>query len=436
MVFCILLLTTRPVRVRAPRSSSAAAAACGCVCSACAVCSGCCTGCSACAACSGCAAGAGCAGFAARGCFSAFAWVFFALTSYFLRRRAPASAAAPSSHAQCCAARRRTDAAWAADPSRAACAARTAPCAASRALRSARPATGCEASAGTGVSHRSSSAHLPFHKRSGHGQLRAGEAEGFTSRDLVDALHLEQHLARLYTRHVVLDVALARAHADLERLLGDRHVREDTNPDLAAALHVARHGTPSRLDLACRHARAAGGLEAELAEGHVAAARREAAVAALELLAVLGAFGLKHCRLVLTSGLRRCIRWRARGRRGSRRCGGRRRRCRSGGCCRGTWGGLAFSGGLLEIALVEHLALEDPHLDADHAVSGARFGEAVVDVGAEGMQRNAPLAVPLGTRDLRAVEAPRDAHFHTEGARAHGAHHRALHGAAKHNALL
>src|SRR6185437_159480 len=42
------------------------------------------------------------------------------------------------------------------------------------------------------------------------------------------------------------------------------------------------------------HARAARGLEAELTEGNVTAARREPGVATLELLAVLGAFGLQH----------------------------------------------------------------------------------------------------------------------------------------------
>src|SRR5262249_13199885 len=132
------------------------------------------------------------------------------------------------------------------------------------------------------------------------------------------ALHLEQHLAGLYTRHVVLDVAFARAHTDLERLLGNRHVRENADPDLAAALHVARHGTTRCFDLARGHARAAAGLEAELAEGHVAAARSEAGIAALELLAVLGAFGLKHGRLVLASGLRRRVSCRARRRRRGR----------------------------------------------------------------------------------------------------------------------
>src|SRR6056297_1264684 len=56
--------------------------------------------------------------------------------------------------------------------------------------------------------------------------------------------------------------------------------------------------------------------------------------------------------------------------------------------------------------LVEHFALEDPDLDADHAVGGPGLGEAVVDFSAEGMQRHAALAVPLRPRDFRAVEPP------------------------------
>src|ERR1700729_3180520 len=38
---------------------------------------------------------------------------------------------------------------------------------------------------------------------------------------------------------------------------------------------------------------------------------------------------------------------------------------------------------------LEDLTLEDPHLHADDAVGGVRFGESVIDVGTEGMQRHA-----------------------------------------------
>src|SRR5690606_20300272 len=97
---------------------------------------------------------------------------------------------------------------------------------------------------------------------------------------------------------VVLDVALAASHAHLERLLGDRGVREHTDPHLAAALDIARHGAARRLEFASRHARPAGRLQAVLAEGDVVAALGESRIAPLELLAVFGAFGLQHGRLL------------------------------------------------------------------------------------------------------------------------------------------
>src|SRR6185437_3329503 len=127
-------------------------------------------------------------------------------------------------------------------------------------------------------------------------------------------------------------------------------------------LHVASHGAARRLDLSCSHTSAARRLQAELAEGHGAAALRQAAVAALEHLAVLGALGLQH-------GLSR---------RGSRR---RRRSL----CALGRLS--------LELDLVEDLALEDPDLDADDAVGRVSLGESVVDVGSERVQRNATFAV-------------------------------------------
>src|SRR5579871_918258 len=88
------------------------------------------------------------------------------------------------------------------------------------------------------------------------------------------------------------------------------------------------------------------------------------------------------------------------------------------------------------LGLVEHLALEYPHLDADHAIGRLRLGEPIVDVGAEGVQRHAPLAVALGGCDLRAVQAARDAHLDAERTRAHGVGDRALHRPSKHDALL
>src|SRR6056297_759503 len=86
--------------------------------------------------------------------------------------------------------------------------------------------------------------------------------------------------------------------------------------------------------------------------------------------------------------------------------------------------------------LVEHFALENPDLDADHAVSGPGFGEAIIDLRPESVQGHAALAVPLRTRDFRTVEPPADLDLHALGAEAHGVGHGALHGAAEHHATL
>src|SRR5450631_4579965 len=64
-----------------------------------------------------------------------------------------------------------------------------------------------------------------------------------------------------------------------------------------------------------------------------------------------------------------------------------------GGCRRG---GFSIGLGGLDFRLIEHFALEYPNLDADDAVGGLRLRSAVVDVGAEGVQRHAPLAIGFG----------------------------------------
>src|SRR5262249_28902646 len=87
---------------------------------------------------------------------------------------------------------------------------------------------------------------------------------------------------------------LALTHADFSRLLGNRHVREDADPDAADALHGAGDRAASRLDLARGDALGFLGLQPELAEVEVRAALGDAGNAPLELLAELSAFWLQH----------------------------------------------------------------------------------------------------------------------------------------------
>src|SRR6202040_2369956 len=69
------------------------------------------------------------------------------------------------------------------------------------------------------------------------------------------------------------------------------------------------------------------------------------------------------------------------------------------------------AGAALDAALGHVFALVDPALHANHAVGGVRLRESEIDVGAQCLQRQAPLQVPLLAGDFRPVQAARDAHL-------------------------
>src|SRR5262249_28346280 len=82
-------------------------------------------------------------------------------------------------------------------------------------------------------------------------------------------------------------------------------------------------------------------------------------------------------------------------------------------------------------ALGHDLALVDPDLDADAAGGSARLDEAVVDVGADRVQRHAALAVLLAAAHLGTAEAAGALDLHAGCAGADRARERALHRAAE-----
>src|SRR5437667_4519073 len=84
--------------------------------------------------------------------------------------------------------------------------------------------------------------------------------------------------------------------------------------------------------------------------------------------------------------------------------------------------------------VLEDFALEDPDLDAAGAERGERGRNPVVDIGAQGVQRHAALAIPFHARDFRAAEATRAVDADAFGAEAHRRLHGALHGAAERDA--
>src|SRR3984957_14307557 len=86
--------------------------------------------------------------------------------------------------------------------------------------------------------------------------------------------------------------------------------------------------------------------------------------------------------------------------------------------------------------VLEDFTLEDPDLDAAGAERRERGSHAVVDVGAQRVQRHAAFAIPLHSRDFGAAQTARAVDADALGAQTHRRLHRALHGAAERDAAL
>src|SRR5580704_9617292 len=59
----------------------------------------------------------------------------------------------------------------------------------------------------------------------------------------------------------------------------------------------------------------------------------------------------------------------------------------------------------------ENFAFINPALYANHAIRGARLGESVIDIGAQRVQRQPPLQIPLRTGDFIAIQPSAHANF-------------------------
>src|SRR5438477_3776959 len=143
---------------------------------------------------------------------------------------------------------------------------------------------------------------LSLHYLRLHGELLPGQTERLLGEGLRHAGELEHHAARLDHADPALGRALARAHASLGRLLREALVGEDVDPDLAAALDLARHGDTGRLDLAVRDPAGVERLEPVVAELDGRLAAREAPAAAAVHLAELRLLRHQHGLLAVLLG--------------------------------------------------------------------------------------------------------------------------------------
>src|SRR6478752_4789105 len=135
---------------------------------------------------------------------------------------------------------------------------------------------------------------LPCHEPGLHRQLHGRQPDRLAGQRLGHAGQLEHDAAGLDHGHPVLGRALAGAHARLGRLGRDGLVREDVDPDLAAALDLAGLGDTGGLDLPVGDPALLHRLQPVLAELHAGAALGQAGAASAVRLAVLGSLWQQH----------------------------------------------------------------------------------------------------------------------------------------------
>src|SRR6185437_5931518 len=86
--------------------------------------------------------------------------------------------------------------------------------------------------------------------------------------------------------------------------------------------------------------------------------------------------------------------------------------------------------------VLEDLALEDPDLDAASTEGRERGRHAVINVGAQRVQRHPAFAIPLHAGDFGAAQTAGAVDTNAFGAKAHRRLHRPLHGAAERDAAF
>src|SRR5262249_52564506 len=138
------------------------------------------------------------------------------------------------------------------------------------------------------------SVSFPGDKLGLDGQLVRGEAHCLGRIGMTDTFHLEEDLARTNHSNPVIGRSLALAHTSFSRLLGDRLVGEETQPDLSATFHEASHSDAAGFDLTVSNVAALHGFQSEVSEGEFATSPGLSGHAPTLLLAVLNFLWHQH----------------------------------------------------------------------------------------------------------------------------------------------
>src|SRR6266852_5928672 len=244
----------------------------------------------------------------------------------------------------------------------------------------------------------------------GNRQLVRRQSQCFLGRRFVHSRHLEHDASRLHHRNPFLRRAFALAHAGFRRLLGERLIRKNPDPQFSPALDEPGNRHTRRFNLPVGDPRAFHGFQPVFTERQIPAAPGLAFAAAAHLLSVLHLLRHQHrCVLASLNSL----------------TSSRLRHC----------GGFAF---LLNLGkLLGHvLALVDPALHADHSVRRVGFRGPEINVRAQRLQRQPPLQVPFLARDFRSVQPPCHAHLDAFAAKAQRRIHRFAHRAPERHAFF
>src|SRR5207302_4642349 len=134
----------------------------------------------------------------------------------------------------------------------------------------------------------------------GNGQLVRRQSERFSRCRFVNSRHFKQHASGLDHGNPALWSPFAFAHARFGRLFGERLVRENADPQFAAAFDEASDGDARGFDLAVGDPSVFQRFQAVVAKGQISAAPSLAFATPAHLLPVLHFFGHQH-RSVLAS---------------------------------------------------------------------------------------------------------------------------------------
>src|SRR5580704_8880485 len=131
-------------------------------------------------------------------------------------------------------------------------------------------------------------------------QLVRRQSQRFLGRRFVNSRHFKHDASRLHHRHPLLRRAFALAHARFRRLLGERLIRENSDPQFSAALDEPCDSHARSFDLPVGDPGAFHGLQPVFPEREVSAAPGLAFAAAAHLLSILHLLRHQH-RSVLAS---------------------------------------------------------------------------------------------------------------------------------------